>query len=138
MLQDDLKIYLEDIQADFLAGRLEELISRFSVPLVVYSVGGVAVLRTTEEILSQTVQYRSALMEMSVVSSVIKVVSREPPVNNRLRATVRVTDFNADGEVVTGSLIRYFLILKNGSYMVEMLEYLEAPFSTEVVEKLVH
>ena len=138
MFQDDLKIYLEDIQTDFLAGRLEELISRFSVPLVVYSVGGVAVLRTTEEILSQTVQYRSALMEMSVVSSVIKVVSREPPVNNRLRATVRVTDFNADGEVVTGSLIRYFLILKNGSYMVEMLEYLEAPFSTEVVEKLVH
>lgn len=138
MLQDDLKIYLEDIQADFLAGRLEELISRFSVPLVVYSVGGVVVLRTMEEILSQTVQYRSALMEMSVVSSVIKVVSREPPVNNRLRATVRVTDFNADGEVVTGSLIRYFLILKNGSYMVEMLEYLEAPFSTEVVEKLVH
>ncbi len=138
MSQDDLKIYLEDIQADFLAGRMEALIARFSIPLVVYSVAGVVVLRTKEEILTQTGQYRSAVMAMSVTSSVVKVVSRDPPLNNRLRATVRVTDFDCDGKTVTGSLIRYFLILKNGSYEVEMLEYLEAPFSTEVVEKLVH
>ena len=138
MSQDDLKNYLEDIQADFLAGRMEELAARFSLPLVVYSVAGVVVLRTKEEMQAQTAQYRSALVAMSVVSSSIEIVSRDAPMNNRSRATVRVTDFNAEGGVVTGSLIRYFLIRKTGSYQIEMIEYLEAPFSTEMVEKLVH
>lgn len=134
----DLEDFMKAMQADFLAGHLEELSKRFLMPLVVYSVAGVVVLRTVEEFLQRTALYRDAMMAMNVATSQIAVVSQDALENERLRVTVRVTDFDAGGEMVTGSLIRYFLKASGETYAIEMIEYLEAPLPSDEVERLVH
>lgn len=138
MDQDDIEEFMQGLQAEFLSGRLDALASRFKMPLVVYSIAGVTVLRTKEELMQRTEQYRAAMIAMSVVSSKVTVVSRDPPYNHRFRATVRITDYNADGRAVAGSLVRYFLVKTDGTYQIEMIEYLEAPLPPEEVERLVH
>lgn len=138
MTRDALEQFLQDMQAEFLAGDLKALVTRFSEPLVIYSLAGVLVLRTQEELLERSAQYRAAVLALSVVHSDVTVVARDEVMNNRMRATVRVVDFNMDGVPVTGSLIRYFLIKSNGSYVIEMVEYLENPLPPEAIERLVH
>lgn len=137
-MRNELSAFLEDIQAEFLAGRLDELTKKLAVPFVLYSVAGVAVLRTREDVLDQVTTLHSALMDLAVVSSKVTVVSHEPVKNNRLRATVRSTHYGVDGAVITGSLIRYFLRVRDKGFTIEMVEYLEAPFPTEDIERLVH
>ncbi len=137
-MQVNLEQFLKELQNEFLSGALDAVVQRFCRPLVVYTIAGVTVLRNHEEIRKQAEQYREAILALSVATSTVKIVSQEVVKNNRLRATARIIDFDADGREVTGSLIRYFLIKTANSYEIEMIEYLEAPLSTAEIERLVH
>lgn len=138
MGQDFLESFLKTLQSTFLEGRLDRLMEYFSLPLVVYSIAGVTVLRTEEEVMQIVNQYRAALVAMRVSSTKLEIVHLDPTHNKRLRATVRTYDFDEDGQSVTNSLIRYFLIEKEESYVIEMMEYLEAPLPPEQIERIVH
>lgn len=138
MTRDTLEEFMQDMQAEFLAGKLLAFAQRFSEPLVIYSLEGVLVLRTQKDFIAKCDQYRAAVLAMSVVHSDVTIVSRDEVMNNRMRATIRVVDFNARGVPVTGSLIRYFLIKNDGTFKIEMVEYLENPLPPEEIERLVH
>lgn len=138
MTRDALEKFMQDMQAEFLAGNLHAFAKRFSEPLVIYSLAGVLVLRTQQDFITRSDQYRAAVLAMSVVHSDVTIVSRDEVMNNRMRATIRVVDFNENGVPVTGSLIRYFLIKDAGAFKIEMVEYLENPLPPEEIERLVH
>lgn len=138
MERDGLKALLDGIQHALMSGDLGGLSRFFTFPLVVYSTAGVSVMRGEADFERLAVQYRSALMDLAVVQSEAEVVSRDPPKNNRFRAIVRVNDMDLSGRVVTGSLIRYFVVQSGEAMSVEMLEYLESPLPSGVVETIVH
>ena len=136
--QDEINIFLDDLQSAFYSGDVEKLLDFISLPLVVYSVAGVALLRDKSEFTELVNDYRAALIAMEVVRGVKTIEVMESPVNNRQRVTVRNIDYNEAGKEVTGSLIRYFLAETPRGFVIEMLEYIEAPLPIETVEHLVH
>ena len=135
---DRLRSFLESLQGSFLAGELDELLMYFTLPVVIYSVAGVTVLRDEAEFLHTARQYHAALVAKAVASSVIEIIERDHAVHNRSRVTVRIVDMDCRGNRVTTSLIRYYLIHTETSYRVEMLEYLEAPLSSDEIERIIH
>ena len=137
MTRDDINTFLDDLQSAFYAGDAEELLGFISLPLVVYTLAGVSLLRDKPEFEAMVRDYRAALTAMNVVRGVKTIEALEPPTNNRQRVTVRNIDYNDDGQAVTGSLIRYFLAITPRGCVVEMLEYIEAPLPIETVEHLV-
>lgn len=134
----ELETFLEELQVAFYAQDIDGLLQGVSLPLIVYSVAGVAVLRDRDEFTRMVTDYRAALDTMKVVRGVKSIESVEPIVNNRQRVIARNIDYNQHGQPVTSSLIRYFLLQTPGGYSIEMLEYIEAPVPVEVVEQLVH
>lgn len=138
LIQDKLEAFLADLQSAFMAGNLVSLQRYFQIPLVVYSAAGVTVLRDKAEFEKMTQDYMTALGTLSIAQARQTILSRDPVVNNRQRVTVRNVDSNEAGESVTSSTIRYFLVLGEQGYSVEMLEYLEAPLPISDVEKIVH
>ena len=138
LIQDELKAFLAELQSAFLAGNMANLLSYFQMPLVVYSAAGVTVLRDNAEFEKMTQDYMTALGELSVTQARQTILSRDPVVNNRQRVTVRTVDLNEAGQPVTSSTVRFFLVLGELGYSVEMLEYLEAPLPISDVEKIVH
>ncbi len=138
LIQDKLEAFLADLQSAFMAGNLVSLQRYFQIPLVVYSAAGVTVLRDKAEFEKMTQDYMTALGALSIAQARQTILSRDPVVNNRQRVTVRTVDSNEAGEPVTSSTIRYFLVLGQQGYSVEMLEYLEAPLPISDVEKIVH
>lgn len=138
MDQDSFKVFLNRLQDAFFEGRIEEITSYMTLPLVVYTVAGVTLLRTPEELIAMAGQYRAAIVGLSVSSSQSEIVEWTPPVNQRLRATVRSLDFDSSGRMVTSSLVRYFLVVTATGCRIEMMEYLEAPLPPEEMEWLVH
>lgn len=138
MEDDKLMDFLSQLQHMFTSGEHDELQAFFTFPLVIYTVAGVSVIRTSAEFETRTKRYREALASLDVTSATMDLEHRDPPFNRRTKVTVRVTDFTSEGIAVTGSLIRYFLVADDGTYKVEMMEYLEAPLAVEDVEKIVH
>lgn len=138
MTQIELSAFLDDLQSAFYSGDVDRLLGFVSLPLVVYSLAGVSVMRDKAEFGRMVRDYRAALMAMDVVRGVKTIEALEPSSNNRQRITVRNIDYNGAGQAVTGSLIRYFLVITSRGYVVEMLEYIEAPLPIETVERLVH
>lgn len=138
MEDDRLKEFLTQLQDAFTSAQLEKTTEFFAFPVVVYSIAGVTVLRTQDELLERTSNYRAALDAMGVVSSTFEIVDSDPPSNDRTKVTVRVTNFTEDGSSIAGSLIRYFLLDKEGTFRIEMMEYLEIPLDAAEVEKIVH
>ena len=138
VIQDDLKVLFAEIQAAFFAGDLRLLHMYFQFPLVVYTAAGVAVLRSEAEFEAMTQTYLDALKATSATHSRQTILTRDPMVHNRQRVTVRTDDLNAAGRTVTSSTVRFFLVRKDGRYLVEMLEYLEAPLPISDVEKIIH
>ena len=134
----ELDVFLDELQSAFYSQDVDELLRRISLPLIVYSVAGVSVLRDRAEFTKLVTDYRAALEAMKVVRGVKSIESSDPVANNRQRVVVRNIDYNQAGQPVTSSLIRYFLVLKPEGYSIEMLEYIEAPVPLEVVEQLVH
>ncbi len=138
MAEDRLKSFLVAFQNAFDEGRFSDIADFFTLPLVIYTVAGVTVVRNAEQLVSLTEQYHEAIGALEIASTTFQVQHRDLPYNRRLRATVRFTDLGEDGRVVTGSLIRYFLVEEGDRYKIEMLEYLEVPLPLSEVERIVH
>lgn len=136
--KDRLLQFFESLQQAFLENRLEDVQGYISLPLVIYSVAGVTLARDSEELLRMTQQFRDALGAVGVHSTTVEIAHHEPPKNQRIRTTVTYTDFDATGALVTRSVVRYFLVERDGTYQIEMMEYLHEPLSADVVEQIVH
>ena len=138
MERDELLEFLVEIQDAFYQRDLEFLLKRFSLPLVIYSAAGVTLVRDKAELERLTDDYRAALNAMSATHGTLTIRDQEQIMNNRLRVTIRAEDLDANDKPVTGALVRYFLFKDDTSYVVEMLEYLEAPIPIEQIEDIVH
>lgn len=138
MTGDELTECLERVRRAFYAGDVETLAELIRLPLVVYSAVGVVVLRTRDEFTRMVEDYRAAMVAMKVVDGRQTILSRDPPSNNRMRATVRTVDLNVEGTPVTGSTVRYFFVKSNQGLGIEMIEYLEMPLPISDAEKIVH
>ncbi len=138
MTRDELTDCLNEVRRAFYAGDVDALVDLMRLPLVVYSAVGVVVLRDREEFSRMVADYRAAIVAMQVVDGRQTILSRDPPTNNRMRATVRTVDMNAEGKPVTGSTIRYFFVKTAKGLAIEMIEYLEMPLPISDAEKIVH
>ena len=138
MKQDEIEHFLDEMNDAFYAGDTSRLMSYFCLPLVVYSVAGVVVMREQEEFLMMATSYHQALQAKSVVDRRMTILSLDEPLNNRIRVTVRIVDLNDEGTPVTGSTVRYFLVANPGGFAVEMLEYIEAPLPISDIEQIIH
>lgn len=137
-MRQELTAFLKAAQSAFYAGDAEALLGYFRLPLVIYSAAGVMLLRDREEFVRMVKDYRNALASMSVSTGRQTILSMDPLVNNRTRVTVRTVDHDEAGVAVTGSTVRYFLLQSETGFIVEMMEYLEAPMSISDIEKIVH
>ncbi|MDA8586453.1 hypothetical protein N9L47_09325 [Rhodobacteraceae bacterium] len=138
MARQELEIFLESVESAFRAGDVDLLLRYFQLPLVIYTAAGIATLNTEEEFAAMTQNYLAALTAMAVASGHQSILSFDPPVNNRLRVKVRTIDKDVDGNPITSSTIRYFLLQTDTGLVIEMMEYLEAPLSISDIEKIVH
>jgi len=137
-LMDDLTKFMQSLQNAFDSDDLTAVYPFFSLPLIVYSLAGVTVLRTEDELLHIAKDYRSTLKAHGMVSTTIAVVEQDAKVNRRQRVTVSYRNLTADGEFVASTLIRYFLHQRDGALVIEMLEYIEAPLPPEDVVRIAH
>lgn len=130
--------FFKTVQDTFLSGRMDSLVEHFATPLVVYSSAGVAVFRTREEIVRRMTIYRDALRRLGVVSGSFEVVSEDPMLGHRFRVTLLPIYYGPDGEEVTRGLVRHYLVHKDETLIVEMLEYLESPLPSKEVRRIIH
>ncbi|MEM7718695.1 MAG: hypothetical protein AAF222_05785 [Pseudomonadota bacterium] len=138
MEKDSVRTFVSALQLAFLGRDWVSFATFFKLPLVVYSAAGVFVLRTKSQLLTVGGDYRDTMGTMDVTSAQVEIENIEPMSNGRFRATVRVKDFTEDGKEVTGSLVRYFLVQTDGSYQVEMLEYLETAIPLSDMKRILH
>ena len=138
MTRDELTECLSEVRRAFYTGDVEALAEMMCLPLVVYSAVGVVVLRSREEFARMVEDYRAAIVAMNVVDGRQTILSRDPPTNNRMRATVRTVDLDATGTPVTSSTVRYFFVKTDNGLAIEMIEYLEMPLPISDAEKIVH
>ena len=138
MTKGDLNLFLNALHAAFLGGDWEDLNSMFKIPLVIYSEAGVSLIRDRVHLREVLQQYRAALSNTGVASTTLDVEHRDSPSDQRLRTTVRITDFGEDGDAIRHSLIRYFLVAEADSYKIEMVEYLKSSLSLTDIQRFVH
>ena len=138
MSKNELQSVLNTIQDAFYARDLETLFGYFTLPLVIYSAAGVALVRNEAEFERMTDDYRAALQALSATHGALTIESQDEAVNNRMRVTIRTRDLDQNEKQVTGSRVRYFLFMGPEGYSVEMLEYLEMPLPLADVEDIVH
>ncbi|MEM6387015.1 MAG: hypothetical protein AAF718_12355 [Pseudomonadota bacterium] len=138
MSKDKLNLFLNTLRENFLRENWDAACAAFNLPLVIYSDAGVVVLRREEQLLSMLCQYRKALGKTEVAARTLEVEHRDVPTNQRLRATVRFTDFGENGQKIRHSLIRYFLLEGQGSYKIEMVEFIETSLPMEDVQRIIH
>ena len=138
MTRDELTECLNEVHRAFYTGDVDALAELMCLPLVVYSAVGVVVLRSLDEFARMVEDYRAALIAMKVVDGRQTILSRDPPTNNRMRATVRTVDMDETGKPVTGSTVRYFFVETDKGLAIEMIEYLEMPLPISDAEKIVH
>ncbi len=138
MDDDRLIQFFDGLQNAFLEGRFEDVQDHFVLPVVIYSVAGVTLARNTHELAALVRDFRSALATLNVSTTTFELSRHDMPKNGRMRVTVSFSDFDEDGVQVTGSVVRYFLLEKDGAQKIEMMEYLKEPLSPSVVEQIVH
>lgn len=133
-----LQDYFIQLQSHFLKGELPKLETFFSYPLVVYTAVGIVIVRNETQHARLTEKYRAALVEMEVTDSVVELQSYDWLDQDRLRATVAFEDLNAERQVVTESVVRYFLVQNSGRFQIEMVEYLKSPLPENTVSRIIH
>ncbi|MGR3514856.1 MAG: hypothetical protein ACU0GG_19010 [Paracoccaceae bacterium] len=138
MTKGKLRLFLEKLQTAFLAEDWDDLSAYFRLPLVIYTEAGVAVFRDSEKLVRTIREYRAALACTEIAATTLDVEHRDTLSNERLRATVRITDFGPDGQQVRHSLIRYFLVEDGESYKIEMLEYIKASLPLNDFKHIIH
>ncbi len=135
---DGPESFIRSIQEVFLNGDLRDLVEFVTMPMVVYTKAGVTVVRSERQLLSVLRGYRKAVAEMGVASGTITIEERDAPTNQRVCVLVSSSYRLQDGSVVPGSRIRLFLLRDGDGFKLEMLEFLESPFSLSEVERIVH
>ena len=138
MSQEKVREFLEQLQIDFSEGRLEQICARMKLPLVIYTVAGATLLRTQDELETMTGQFLAAVQASNQIFTSVEIISMETPQPGRVRATARSIGNDAEGRSILPALIRYFLIADGDTYLVEMLEYLEAPLPPEEIQRILH
>ena len=133
-----LKDYFQSLRAAVIQGDFSAMSQRFTLPLVVYSVAGVTLVRDEEELLRMFELYRAALTASQVAKTETTIDNVDQSNFGRRRVCVRFVDTDADGNVVTSSLIRYFLVKTPNGCKIEMLEYLESPIPLDEIKRIVH
>lgn len=130
--------YLEALQRAFLGPDVSQVGPFFSTPLVIYSLVGVRVVRTHAELLSISTAYRDVLREKGIVQTRLLDVKQDAQQNKRCRVTARYQNLAANQDFVVSSVVRYFLLKDQDTYVIEMLEYIEPPISVEDINRLFH
>ncbi|MDJ0640265.1 MAG: hypothetical protein QNJ20_15675 [Paracoccaceae bacterium] len=138
MDDEKLKDYFQSLRGAVLQGDFSAISQRFTLPLVVYSVAGVTLVRDEEELLRMFELYRSALMASQVANTETTIENVDQSNHGRRRVCVRFIDTDADGNGVTSSLIRYFLVNTPDGCKIEMMEYLESPIPLDEIKRIVH
>ena len=138
MEDEKLRTYFESLRAAVIQGDFPAIGQRFTLPLVVYSVAGVTLVRDEDELKRMFDMYRAALAASAVANTETTIESVAQSNNGRRRVCVRFVDTDADGQIVTSSLIRYFLVKTADGCKIEMLEYLESPIPLDEIERIVH
>ena len=137
-MRQELTAFLKSAQSAFYSGDAEALLDHFRLPLVIYSAAGVVLLRNRAEFIRLVEDYRTALASRSVTAGRQTILSMDPPLNNRMRVTVRTIDEDENGVAQTGRTVRYFLLQTETGLIIEMMEYLEVPMSISDIEKIIH
>ena len=75
--------FFDALQSDFLSEDLSQISRYFSFPVVVYSVVGVTVLRTREDLLRIARQYRNVLQSNGIFASRVSQIEQEASSNKR-------------------------------------------------------
>lgn len=138
MEEDRLDHFVLTLQDAFLNRRWEEFHRYFAFPLVIYTVIGVKVVRDWAHLQQLMEHYARALQEHNVLSTSSEIVQRDPPKNQRIRLTVRFAGHGPDDTEVTTTVLRYFVLEADGTFKIEMIEYLQEPFPKSVVEQIFH
>lgn len=139
MLDEPLREFLKSVRDAFFEGDYETLVRFCAMPLVVYSSAGVVTLKNPEALAGLADKYRRMLSSFPISHGACRIVQHDPPVNQRLRVTVRWDEFDEDNTPLTGSLVRYFLIeTESNAWKIEMLEYLEMPVSIDDAKRILH
>ena len=129
--------FLDRMQSAFLSERLDEVMEAFALPLPVYSVAGLQLVRERDEFKRLLEAFRRT--RATTESSKSDLLSVEPIVNDRFRAVVDWQHFDADGEPVGTSQVRYFIHLPdNERFAIEMIEFLVLPITLDDVETIIH
>ena len=138
MDKNSLDTFFVELQAAFLEGDFQTLSSFYALPLVVYSLAGVRLVRDEFELVRLAREFLTALGSLGVTNSSLEVRAFDPPANRRTRVKLCGAGLDSAGNRVTGSLIRYFLLETDSGYKVEMVEYLQAPIPVQEVERILH
>ncbi len=119
-------------------GDLSDFMEFVTMPMVVYTEAGVTVVPSQRQLLSVLQGYRKAVAEMGVAGGTFTIEERDAPTNQRVRVLVSSSYRLQHGSVVSGSHVRFFLLMDGDGFKLEMLEFLESPFPLSEVERIVH
>ena len=134
---DALEDFLNSVQKAFLARDTDFLLRLHTLPLPVYTVVGVVIIRTEEEFRDRTLLYRELVGD--AVRSDLVILERTAMRNGRFSVTTRWSDVDSKGEPGNVTELRYFL-LETGpnTWQIEMLEYIQEPLPYDAVDRIIH
>lgn len=136
---ENLMRFLLQVQAAFRASDIDLLRQKFVLPFVVYSAAGILLIKDDAGFQDHSNRYLEALHSNGVEMSDCEIIDVDAVNNRRFRATARWTDFAASGKPVSRSLVRYFLIEERTEiWKIEMMEFVELPFSISEAERVIH
>ena len=145
MLSDDgvseegLTKFLLQVQEMFLGRDLDALSTRFVLPFVVYSAAGILLIKDEESFRDHTSRYLYALHAENIGKSECAIRDIVLVSDQRFHASVRWMAFAEDGQLMSSSLIRYFMIEDgSGRWKIEMMEFVELPITLSQAERVIH
>lgn len=131
---------MQNLHIDFETGRISDCLNYFAIPCTIADrvSGNVEIIRTNLEFSEMLVGYFQAMFANNVAERRVDVETCEEMPQDRVRATVLLTEFNKEGERVSKSRIRYTLAPLKRTYVIEVVELIEPPPRTEVLGNSFH
>ena len=135
---EKLHRFFGSVHSVFLKGDLKDFAKFVAFPMVIYSIGGVIVIRTAGELVPVLQGYRDAFADKGATSVTFEIEGHDEPKNQRMRVVINNTYDLADKAAALRSRVRFFLILDGDEFRIEMMEYLEAPFPLSDIGRIIH
>ncbi len=131
---------MKNLHIGFETGRLSDCLNYFSIPCTIIdpSSGHIEVIRTNLEFSEMLVGYFQALFAQNVTERRVEVENIDQAPKDRVRATVLLLEYNAEGEQVAKSCIRYTLAPIKRTHVIEVVEMLEPPPRIDVLGTSFH